>query len=141
DTSFVGAGELTPVVPDGVRYIITLDSDTRLPREAVRRLIGKIAHPLNRAIYDDVSGRVTEGYGILQPRVTSSLPIGQEGSLFQRIVSGPGGIDPYAAATSDLYQDLFGEGSFTGKGIYDLDAVESALKGRVPENTMLSHDL
>lgn len=141
DTSFIGIGDVPPIVPSDVRYVITLDADTRLPREAVRRLIGKMAHPLNHPSLDGASGRVTEGYGVLQPRVTPSLPMGQEGSLFQRIVSGPGGIDPYAAATSDLYQDLFGEGSFTGKGIYDLDALEAALHGRIPENTVLSHDL
>ena len=85
--------------------------------------------------------RVVEGYAILQPRVTPSLPIGREGSLFQRVFSGPSGIDPYAAAVSDVYQDLFGEGSYTGKGIYDVDAFEAALAGRVPENALLSHDL
>ena len=88
-----------------------------------------------------IKQRVIEGYGILQPRVTPSLPIGREGSFYQRIFSGPGGIDPYAAAVSDVYQDLFGEGSYTGKGIYDVDAFEAALAGRVPENTLLSHDL
>ncbi|MDY0873698.1 GH36-type glycosyl hydrolase domain-containing protein [Dongia rigui] len=141
DTSFMDTASASAAIPSNVRYIITLDSDTRLPRESVRRLIGKMAHPLNHPIFDDASGRVTQGYGILQPRVTPSLPMGQEGSLFQRIISGPGGIDPYAAATSDLYQDLFGEGSFTGKGIYDLDAVDAALKDRISENTVLSHDL
>ena len=80
-------------------------------------------------------------YAILQPRVTPSLPVGREGSLYQRIFSGPGGIDPYAAAVSDVYQDLFGEGSYTGKGIYDVDAFEAALSGRIPENALLSHDL
>jgi cyclic beta-1,2-glucan synthetase len=141
DTSFVAVGGTGLSVPQGVRYIITLDSDTKLPREAIRRLIGKMAHPLNHPTFDSGLGRVTEGYGILQPRVTPSLPMGQEGSLFQRIISGPGGIDPYATATSDLYQDLFGEGSFTGKGIYDLDAVNAALADRIPENAVLSHDL
>ena len=81
------------------------------------------------------------GYAILQPRVTPSLPVGREGSFYQRLFSGPGGIDPYAAAVSDVYQDLFGEGSYTGKGIYDVDAFEAALAGRVPDNAMLSHDL
>nr|WP_298684955.1 glucoamylase family protein [uncultured Dongia sp.] len=141
DTSFMGVGDLPPLIPPDIRYVITLDADTKLPREAVRRLIGKMAHPLNHPNFDVTSGRVIEGYGVLQPRVTPSLPMGQEGSLFQRIISGPGGIDPYAAATSDLYQDLFGDGSFTGKGIYDLDAMEAALKERIPENAVLSHDL
>jgi cyclic beta-1,2-glucan synthetase len=84
---------------------------------------------------------VVEGYAVLQPRVTPSLPIGREGSIFQRIFSGPGGMDPYAFAVSDVYQDLFDQGSYTGKGIYDVDVFEAALKGRVPENTLLSHDL
>ncbi len=78
---------------------------------------------------------------MLQPRVTPSLPTGREGSLFQRVFSGPGGMDPYAFAVSDVYQDLFGEGSYSGKGIYDVDAFEAALEGRIPENTLLSHDL
>ncbi len=138
DTTFV---DLSAPAPTGVRYVITLDADTRLPREAARRLIGKMAHPLNRPRFDAGARRVVEGYGVLQPRVTPSLPIGREGSLFQRIFSSPSGIDPYAAAVSDVYQDLFGEGSYTGKGIYDVDAFETALAGRVGENTLLSHDL
>ena len=128
-------------LPAGVRYVVTLDSDTRLPRDAVLRLVGKMAHPLNRPRLDPAEGRIVEGYGVLQPRVTPSLPVGQEGSLFQRIFSGNSGIDPYAAAVSDVYQDLFGEGSYSGKGIYDIDAFEAALHGRVPDSTMLSHDL
>ncbi len=128
-------------VPKAVRYVLTLDADTRLPRDAARRLIGKMAHPLNQPRFDAVSGRVSEGYGILQPRVTPSLPTGHNGSLFQRIFSTPRGTDPYVFAVSDVYQDLFGEGSFAGKGIYDVAAFELALAGRIPENTMLSHDL
>ncbi len=141
DTSFIAIGGAPPAVPDGVRYVITLDSDTRLPREAVRRMIGKMAHPLNRPYLDPALGRVVQGYGILQPRVTPSLPLGGEGSLFQRAFSSAGGIDPYVAATSDVYQDLFGEGSYAGKGIYDVDVFAAALAGRVPDNTLLSHDL
>ncbi len=128
-------------VPADVRYVITLDADTRLPRDTVRALIGKMAHPMNAAIFDPALQRVTEGYGILQPRVTPALPVGLEGSLYQCVFSSPGGIEPYAAAISDVYQDLFGEGSFTGKGIYDVDAFMAAMDGRVPDNTMLSHDL
>ncbi|MFN7223241.1 MAG: GH36-type glycosyl hydrolase domain-containing protein [Paracoccaceae bacterium] len=137
DTSFVAPCR----VPRDIRFVITLDADTRLLRNTVRRLIGKIAHPLNRPKFDPALGRVTAGYGILQPRVTPALPVGAEGSLFQQINASHGGIDAYAAAISDVYQDLFGEGSFTGKGIYDVDAFEAALAGRVPDNTMLSHDL
>ena len=136
DTTFI-----KPAVPAGVRYVITLDADTRMPRETARRLIGKMAHPLNRPRLDAGTRRVVEGYGVLQPRVTPSLPVGREGSLFQRIFSSTSGIDPYAAAVSDVYQDLLGEGSFTGKGIYDVDAFEAALEGRVREGTLLSHDL
>src|SRR5712691_3803725 len=141
DTTFLSIGGRLPAPPAGVRYVITLDADTRMPRETARRLVGKMAHPLNLPRFDAGTRRVVEGYGVLQPRVTPSLPIGREGSLFQRIVSSMSGIDPYASAVSDVYQDLFGEGSYTGKGIYEVDAFEAALDGRVPESTLLSHDL
>jgi cyclic beta-1,2-glucan synthetase len=141
DTSFVAPSEAEGRLPAGVRYVITLDADTRLPRDAALRLIGKMAHPLNRPRFSESLQRVVGGYGILQPRVTPSLPVGREGSFYQRLFSAPGGIDPYAAAASDVYQDLFGEGSYTGKGIYDVDAFEAALANRVPANAMLSHDL
>jgi cyclic beta-1,2-glucan synthetase len=130
-----------PALPAGIRYVVTLDADTRLPRDAVGRLIGKMAHPLNRPRVDPTLGRVVEGYAILQPRVTPSLPVGREGSLFLNVFSRATGIDPYAAAVSDVYQDLFGEGTYTGKGIYDIDAFQTVLEGRVPESAMLSHDL
>ncbi len=100
-----------------------------------------MAHPLNRPKLDLVSRRVTEGYGVLQPRVTPSLPTARDGSLYQRVFSSPTGIDPYAAAVSDVYQDLFDEGSYSGKGIYDVDAFEAALAGRIAESSVLSHDL
>ena len=145
DTTFIetGAdlGAPAPSPPENVRYIVTLDSDTRLPRDAVRRLIGKMAHPLNRPRLDVTRGMVVEGYAVLQPRVTPSLPNGGEGSLYQRIFSSASGIDPYAAAVSDVYQDMVGEGSYAGKGIYDLDMFETALAGRAPDSTLLSHDL
>ena len=141
DTTFVSTAQQSCAVPADVRYVVTLDSDTRLPRDTVRRLIGKMAHPLNRPRFDADAGRVVEGYAVLQPRVTPSLPIGREGSLFQRVFSGMGGINPYASAVSDVYQDLFGEGSYAGKGIYEVDAFEAALAGRVPDSTLLSHDL
>jgi cyclic beta-1,2-glucan synthetase len=128
-------------VPPDVRYVVTLDADTRLTRGSAVRLVGTMAHPLNRPHVDPVESRVIEGYGLLQPRVTASLPTRSEGSLFQRIFSGLAGIDPYASTVSDVYQDLFHEGSYTGKGIYDVDAFEAALAGRVPENALLSHDL
>ena len=141
DTSFVPAGAPSVSVPADVRYVITLDADTRLPRGAARTLVGKLAHPLNRPRLDERAGRVVEGYAVLAPRVTPSLPTGREGSLFQRLFSGPCGIDPYAFPVSDVYQDLCGEGSYTGKGIYEVDAFEAALAGRIPDNTLLSHDL
>ena len=145
DTSFLTSDAHPSVassgVPSGVRYVITLDADTRLPRGAARRLVGKMAHVLNRPTIDEQTGRVTEGYAVLQPRVTPALPTGRAGSFFQRIFSGPGGIDPYAFVVSDVYQDLFGEGSYSGKGIYDVDVFEASLRGRIPENTVLSHDL
>ena len=141
DTNYITVGGVEPVPPAEVRYVITLDADTRLPRDTVCRLIGKMAHPLNRPRLDAAAGRVVEGYAVLQPRVTPSQPIGTEGSVFQRIFSSLSGIDPYALAVSDVYQDLFGEGSYNGKGIYDVDAFESSLAGRVPDSTLLSHDL
>ena len=137
DTSFVATSAVTP---SGIRYVITLDADTRLPRGAVDRLVGTMAHSLNRPRFDIERQRVVEGYAVLQPRVTPPLP-GREGSFFQRLSSGPAGIDPYASAVSDVYQDLWEEGSYTGKGIYDVDAFEAALAGRVPDNALLSHDL
>ncbi|HEY5810358.1 MAG TPA: glucoamylase family protein, partial [Povalibacter sp.] len=141
DTTFEQLTGDRPAVPPGVRYVITLDADTVLPHDSARRLIGKLTHPLNRAQFDPIRGRVIAGYGILQPRVSSSLPASRNSSIFQQVFSASGGIDPYAAAVSDVYQDLFGEGSYAGKGIYDVDAFEAALAGRVPDNTMLSHDL
>ncbi|HET8948664.1 MAG TPA: glucoamylase family protein, partial [Candidatus Polarisedimenticolia bacterium] len=141
DTTFIPIDGRPPVVPQDVRYVITLDADTRLPMGTARRLVGAMAHPLNRPLFDARRGRVVGGYAILQPRLTPCLPTGPDSTTYQRIVSGPGGVDPYAAAISDVYQDLFGEGSYTGKGIYDVDAFEAALEGKVPENTLLSHDL
>ncbi|MGH7788817.1 MAG: GH36-type glycosyl hydrolase domain-containing protein [Candidatus Binatia bacterium] len=141
DTSFVPAGAASVSVPTDVRYVITLDADTRLPRGVARTLVGKLAHPLNQPRFDERSGRVVEGHAVLAPRVTPSLPTGREGSLFQRLFSGPCGIDPYAFPVSDVYQDLCGEGSYSGKGIYEVDAFEAALAGRIPENALLSHDL
>ena len=141
DTTFLARGGTAPVVPAAVRYVITLDADTRLPRGAAKRLVGKMAHALNGPRFDVRCGRVVEGYAVLQPRVTPSLPTGSEGSVFQRVFSSASGIDPYAFAVSDVYQDLFGEGSYSGKGIYDIDVFEAALSARVPDNTLLSHDL
>jgi cyclic beta-1,2-glucan synthetase len=139
DTSFaVQVGALTDT--HAVRYVITLDTDTRLPHAAARQLIGTLAHPLNRARFDAHANRVVEGYGILQPRVGISL-VSARRSPFASIFAHSPGIDPYCTAVSDVYQDLFGEGSFTGKGIYDVDAFMASEDGVFPENHILSHDL
>ena len=141
DTTFIASDGHPPAVPDGVRYVITLDADTRIPRGAAKRMVGKMAHPLNAPRFDKQCGRVVEGHGVLQPRITASLPTRREGSVFQRVFSSTRGMDPYAFAVSDVYQDLLDEGSYSGKGIYDVDMFEAALAGRVPDNTLLSHDL
>ena len=123
-----------------IKYVITLDSDTQLPRDTARKLIGVAEHPLNRPQFDENLQRVTKGYGVLQPRVSISLTSASR-SYFARIFSGNTGIDPYTTASSDVYQDLFGEGIFTGKGLYDVDAFSAALNCRAPDNAILSHDL
>nr|WP_242518249.1 MULTISPECIES: glucoamylase family protein [Thiorhodovibrio] len=123
-----------------LRYVITLDTDTQLPRDAAREMVGAMAHPLNQPRFDPALGRVRAGYGILQPRVAVSLP-GSNRSRFARLHGQDAGIDPYTQAVSDLYQDGFQEGSFIGKGIYQIDAFEEALDDRFPENRILSHDL
>ena len=139
DTSFilsVGDAAVLPLI----RYCITLDSDTRLPRDAARQLVGVATHPLNRAAFDPSVGRVTAGYGILQPRVSVTFT-SAAGSVFARLYSGHTGVDPYTTAVSDTYQDVFAEGIFTGKGLYDVDAFIASLEDSVPENALLSHDL
>lgn len=123
-----------------IKYVITLDADTNLPMGAAKRLIGTIAHPLNKAVIDEKTGLVGEGYGLLQPRISVGIP-GASHSLFTRIFAGQGGIDPYTTAVSDIYQDIFGEGIFTGKGIYEIDIFRRVLEDRIPDNTVLSHDL
>lgn len=127
-------------VLQNVKYVITLDTDTGLPRDAALQFVAAMAHPLNRAVYDAEKRRVVDGYSILQPQVAVSLP-GSTRSLYAGLHSGDSGIDPYTNVVSDIYQDIFSEGSFTGKGIYDVDAFELALNGRLPENRILSHDL
>jgi cyclic beta-1,2-glucan synthetase len=123
-----------------VKYVISLDSDTQLPREAARNLVATMAHPLIRPCFDDKKNMLNDGYCILQPRISLSLPSARR-SWFVRIFGGQAGIDPYTGAVSDVYQDLFQEGSFIGKGIYDVDAFETLLSQRFPENLILSHDL
>jgi cyclic beta-1,2-glucan synthetase len=122
------------------RYVITLDSDTQLPRDAAARLVGAIAHPLNQAVVDPATKMVVEGYGILQPRIGISIQSASRSRL-AALYSGQTGFDIYTRAVSDVYQDLFGEGIFTGKGIYEVDVLREVLEQRFPENALLSHDL
>ena len=139
DTSFVVA-TAAPALLAQIRYVITLDSDTQLPRGAARRLVSTAEHPLNRPHLDARTNRVMRGYAILQPRISISLTSAAK-SRFARLSSGNTGVDPYTTAVSDVYQDLFGEGIYTGKGLYDVDAFEAATAARTPPNSLLSHDL
>jgi cyclic beta-1,2-glucan synthetase len=128
-----------------VRYVITLDSDTILPRDAARELIAVLAHPLNRARLKPAGAgkcgeEVVSGYTILQPR-TDINPLSSSASSFTRIFSGDTGLDLYTRAVSDVYQDLFEEGIYVGKGAYEVDTFERSLQGCIPENSLLSHDL
>lgn len=123
-----------------IKYVITLDTDTQLPRESARQFVGAMAHPLNRARLAATGHRIDGGYGILQPRMAASLSAANRSRYAQLFGSEPG-IDPYTCSVSDVYQDGFGEGSFIGKGIYDVDAFEAATAGRFPDNRILSHDL
>ena len=123
-----------------VAYVITLDTDTQLPRDSARQFIGTMAHPLNRPRYDHARQRTVGGYGIVQPRVAASLQ-GASRSLYAQLFGSDAGLDPYTRSVSDVYQDVFGEGSFIGKGIYHVDVFAQALKGRLPDNLILSHDL
>jgi cellobiose phosphorylase len=125
---------------DDIKYIVTLDADTMLPFGMAKKMIGAMAHPLNKPVIDRNRGIVTEGYGVMQPRISFDIESANK-SVFSRIYTGQEGIDPYSSAISDVYQDLFGEGIFTGKGIYDLKTFQAVLKDAIPENAVLSHDL
>jgi len=139
NTSFsVIKGDITRL--PHIKYIITLDADTILPRDTAKKLIGTMLHPLNKPIVDNDKQIVIEGYGLLQPKINVAINSANK-SLFSRIFAGQGGVDPYTTAVSDIYQDLFGEGIFTGKGIFDIDIFRQLLKPAIPENTVLSHDL
>ena len=139
DTSYITlSGDLNET--PHIRYVITLDADTQLPYDAARRLIATLAHPLNRPRFDPEKGRVVAGYGVLQPRLSLTLT-GARKSWFARVFGGSAGLDPYTTAVSDVYQDLFGVGTFTGKGAYDVDAFERAAGAAFPDNHILSHDL
>lgn len=129
-----------PTIFPKIKYVITLDTDTKLPLNTAWKLVASMAHPLNRAWYDERKKRVTKGYGILQPRVTISLP-DISSSRYRKMHGNEPGIDPYTRASSDVYQDLFGEGSYIGKGIYDVDIFHKVLEGKFPSNRILSHDL
>ncbi|HXB08673.1 MAG TPA: glucoamylase family protein [Puia sp.] len=140
-----GEGDFSVIKGDyrilyGVKYVITLDSDTLLPRDSAWKLVAAMAHPLNQAEYNTRKRRVTEGYGVLQPRVDTSIPVTTT-SLYLHMQGSVSGIDPYTRVTSDVYQDLFEEGSFIGKGIYDVDIFELAFRDVFQENRILSHDL
>ena len=149
-----GEGRFSLIVGDtaalsAVKYVITLDADTQLPRDAARKFVATMAHPLNRPCFESAGERgegrgsierVVAGYGILQPRVAVGLP-GANRSHYAELFGGEPGIDPYTRTVSDVYQDLFQEGSFIGKGIYEVDAFERALRDRFPDDQILSHDL
>lgn len=135
-SAVIGDERLFPTV----KYIITLDTDTQLPRDAAWKLVGLMAHPMNQPVYDAEKKRVVEGYGIIQPRIAISLQ-GATRTHYSRLHENDSGIDPYTRVVSDVYQDVFEEGSFIGKGIYEIDTFEKALNDRFPENRILSHDL
>lgn len=138
DTTFTNEHELHGI--PHIQYVITLDEDTELPRDSARKLVGCIDHPLNAPHYDEKTNIVLRGYGIIQPRAGVRLATAAK-SLYSRLYSAGSGIDSYSSAISDVYQDLFGNALFFGKGIYDIDAVERTMAGQIPNNMVLSHDL
>jgi cyclic beta-1,2-glucan synthetase len=138
--AFVDLGPLsTPRA--GTRYVVTLDSDTQLPPDRLRDLVGVAAHPAHQPVLSADGRRVVSGYGILQPRLVTPLPQPREDTYFHRMFAGQGGIDPYSAASSEVHQDLYAEGSFSGKGLLHVQAVHAVLGGRLPMDQVLSHDL
>lgn len=140
NTSFKAIyGDVSKIIGK-IKYVITLDADTKLPIDVAKKLIGAISHPLNWAVIDEQKNIVVDGYGIIQPRILIDIESSTK-SLFTKIFAGQGGMDPYSTAVSDIYQDLFGEGIFTGKGIYDLRVFQRCLDKTIPENAVLSHDL
>ncbi len=141
DTSFMTDVPFHAAAPSDVRFVLTLDADTIMPFGVATELVGTLLHPLNRPRTDPQTGAIIDGYAILQPRVTPTLPTRRSSSWFQQWFSGHCGVDPYTFQVSDVYQDLFGRGSFTGKGMYEVDAFEAALRGRMPDDAILSHDL
>jgi cyclic beta-1,2-glucan synthetase len=139
-SAFLDLGE-TSRIAAGTQYIVTLDSDTQLPPGRLRELVGVAAHPHNQPQLDPQSRLVVSGYGILQPRIATPLPAPKNFTLFHWLFAGQCGIDPYSAASSEVYQDVFGEGTFTGKGLINVRAVHAVLSQRLPEGQVLSHDL
>ena len=129
-----------PAILAHIRFVITLDTDTVLARDSARKFAAAMSHPLNRACRDKATARITAGYGILQPRMVVNLPSSNR-SRYAKLWGSETGLDPYTRAVSDVYQDVFGEGSFIGKGIYDVETFEDSLKNRFPEDRILSHDL
>ena len=140
DTSFIEVLSSHFAHSRNIKYIITLDADTQLPLGMAKRMIGTMAHPHNLPVIDPIKNIVVEGHGLMQPRIAFDMESSNK-SIFSRIYTGQVGMDPYASAISDVYQDLFDEGIFTGKGIYDLRIFRKILKGAIPENSILSHDL
>ncbi|WP_411679001.1 GH36-type glycosyl hydrolase domain-containing protein [Clostridium thailandense] len=139
DTSYnVSSGSIEKL--NKLKYIITLDADTQLPRGSARKLIGAMAHVLNKPYLDNEKKKILRGHGLMQPRVGVST-LSSNKTLFSKIFSGESGIDMYTNAVSDVYEDLFNEGIFTGKGIYDIEVFNTVLKNEIPENSVLSHDL
>jgi cellobiose phosphorylase len=139
DTTFTVVTAQAQMV-GSIRYVITLDADTELPRAAAIKLVATLAHPINRPVLDSAKRRVAHGYAIIQPRV-GTVPASSRRSPYARLAAGPSGLDPYTTAVSDVYQDLFGEGSYIGKAIYDVRAFAQVHEGRAPDNRLLSHDL
>ena len=139
NTSFTTCIGNLSILPK-IKYVITIDADTQLPRDSAKKLIGAMAHPLNHPILNKSGSKVIKGYGLIQPRIKVSVDSANS-SPFSLIFSGQIGVDPYTTAVSDVYQDLFGEGIFTGKGIYDVDTFFNILDNAFPENSVLSHDL
>lgn len=138
--AFLNLGSVSNIAAN-TRYVVTLDSDTQLPPGRLRELVGVAAHPHNRPRLDARGTRVISGHGILQPRIVTPLPAPRDRTRFHWLFAGQLGIDPYSAASSEVYQDVFDEGSFTGKGLLNVQAVHAVLSGRLPEGRVLSHDL
>ena len=139
-TPFIDLGP-TSRIADGTTYVVTLDSDTQLPPGRLHELVGVAAHPHNQPQLHASGRAVASGYAILQPRIVTPLPAPSEFTLYHGLFAGQCGIDPYSAATSEVYQDVFGEGTFTGKGLLHVQAMHAVLSGRLPEGQVLSHDL